>query len=1133
MDKLATISDIPVLAAPLFDPGLGRIEIKVPPGLTIMDIINLVLPGIEQFTRNRLRVLLVTDIAAWVMEPTFWHRIKPREGARVVIRLISAGDDTPKILTVVVALAATIIAPYLAPLLLPGITGLGLAIGTTLIATGLTFLGNTLINSIFPSNSAGSAGSAGASASAVDAGLAGQKEKPTYQISGFRNEIRPGAPLPSILGRIRIAPVFAMPPYTEIVGDEQYVRAKFINGIGRLKLSDFKFGDTPVDRFEDVTVETREGLASDLPGTLVTHQVLEERHGAELVRPFPTDGFGDIVSGSVAVEKPVSRFTASDATRAAIIIGFPAGLVTISDTGEKKARTVVFRIREKLSGAGAWINVANLTITSKKAQAVYRQHEWLLPQRGRYEIEVTRLTDDAKTNNIQDRSILVVLQSIRPEYPINSDVPLSITDLRAKATSQLNQTVDNFNLVVSRVLPDWNGNAWVSRETRTPASAFRQVLQGVENAKAVGDEAINLPNIENWQEFCLANGLTYDRNHDFKQPLADTLAQIAAAGRAAPRYDGKQWSVIIDRPDNLVIDHVNSRNARSIKWTRNYPKPPDALRIPFLDETNNWAAAERVVPWPGHAGDIIITEELLLPGKTNPDEIWIEARRRQYELTLRVERYQAIQDGTARTATRGDLVKSAFSVLTRTDAVMEVTAIRGRLVTFSGTVTMEAGKSYAIAYKVMAVSKNLPDDSLIAPIVNNPGERQSVVLQSDVLNLEPGAIVHFGEVGSESLELYITGIETGENGASVLKMVPAAPEIDTFTDAEVPPAWDGRSGTSLAPSTTPPAIPRIVSLDEEQLAGSGNVDLHIGVAPALNSGIIVFTYTLFHRLVGATPWTQMGPTASAGASFTIGGYQAGDSVEIEILATSVNGYNSARSATVTHPVTAALPAPGEPPSGVVVADKGFATITFTTPGPDNFETLIIHRSVTFNFATATKLTEFTGLAANSTSAHIDGDALVVGLVSNGKFEAVGNWIADANWIITPNSAGGVASHTAGLADDLSQAAALPVGGIVRGLVVVSGMTAGSLDIELTGSTTVNLATISANGNHFMSGTVLTGNTTLNLAASSDFDGDVLRVVLFEPSSGSLAQDTWYYWATAANSEGTQSTALYLGAAEVI
>ncbi|MCZ4259010.1 phage tail protein, partial [Sulfitobacter sp. G21635-S1] len=124
-----------VLCAPLLDPGMGRKEIEAPHGLTIAEIVALALPGFRD-PRKGLRVMLVTDRGASVVDPAYWSSLRPMPHARVVIRTIPGKDALRSVLLAVVSIAAAALAPYLFPTL--GKVGLALA------TSGLTVLGQLL-----------------------------------------------------------------------------------------------------------------------------------------------------------------------------------------------------------------------------------------------------------------------------------------------------------------------------------------------------------------------------------------------------------------------------------------------------------------------------------------------------------------------------------------------------------------------------------------------------------------------------------------------------------------------------------------------------------------------------------------------------------------------------------------------------------------------------------------------------------------------------------------------------------------------------------------------------------------------------------------------------------------------------
>lgn len=569
---------IPVMTAPVFDPEGIAASLELPVGLTIAEIVACTLPDVTEADWPELRVTLVTDEGQMPIEPAMWHRVRPNAGVKTVIRIRPGGSDSTlrSILIAVVSVAAMAIGAWAAPLIIPA-AGLAQSLVQGLIVAGITIAGSLLVNALIPP--------------AED-----KKEAATYSINGWRNEVRLGGPVPLVLGKHRMAPLFAAGSYTEIVNDKQFVRALFTFGYGRVDISDIRIGDTPISEFDDVDTEIREGTDSDEPVTLYRRQVIEEAMGVELVRPLPRDNAGEVIDGEPSIETPVVRYTATNSWRASIIIAFQSGLFRVNDDGDVKSKTVKIRIRQRAEGASSWSTVETLSITAKKREPLYRQYSWKLPSRGTWEIEVTRMTDESTNNQVSDRSWFVALQSIRSEYPINFDKPLALMAIRIRATYQLSGNLDNVNALVQRYGPVWDGATWSTGLSRNPASAYRTLLQSNANPYPVNDSGIDLDQIEDWYEFCEAKGLKYDRIHQDDEALGEALTIASVAGRAAPRHDGVAWGVVINRPEELVVDHVNPRNSSGITWSRTYFDPPDAFRVSFYDATNDYKLGERIIP---------------------------------------------------------------------------------------------------------------------------------------------------------------------------------------------------------------------------------------------------------------------------------------------------------------------------------------------------------------------------------------------------------------------------------------------------------------------------------------------------------------------------------------------------------
>jgi hypothetical protein len=83
-----------VLAMPMIDPGAGRINVELPAGLSVAEIVAAVLPAASESQIERCRVTLVTDAGMTVLgDPACWSRIRPRPGVRVLVRVIPGNND--------------------------------------------------------------------------------------------------------------------------------------------------------------------------------------------------------------------------------------------------------------------------------------------------------------------------------------------------------------------------------------------------------------------------------------------------------------------------------------------------------------------------------------------------------------------------------------------------------------------------------------------------------------------------------------------------------------------------------------------------------------------------------------------------------------------------------------------------------------------------------------------------------------------------------------------------------------------------------------------------------------------------------------------------------------------------------
>ncbi|WP_303704431.1 hypothetical protein [Celeribacter baekdonensis] len=132
-----------------------------------------------------------------------------------------------------------------------------------------------------------------------------------------------------------------------------------------------------------------------------------------------------------------------------------------------------------------------------------------------------------------------------------------------------------------------------------------------------------------------------------------------------------------------------------------------------------------------------------------------------------------------------------------------------------------------------------------------------------------------------------------------------------------------------------------------------------------------------------------------------------------------------------------------------------------------------------------------------------GDTTRENLIAGGSMENPATWTLDAGWAV----AGGVATHTTGAADAISQPFETTAGKYYRLGYTVSGITAGSLTPRLTGGSDRPGTAIIADGTYSDRIQAVSGNDMLD------------DVVAYLETSGCLTQGTHYIWIEPKNADG--------------
>lgn len=868
-----------------------NIKEQIPLGWTVAEIVLFAIPRVS------VRFAHVFVNGDYIPQ-NMWLAVRPKAGTVVTIRVVPGKGGGKNPIATVLSLALIVAAPALGASLATA-TGLATATSAGLIswsvgglsglsiATGIvSVVGRLAINAIAPPSKQKGAGN-----------IASITEKPTQFISGGKNQVLRFNAIPRPLGKHRMMPPYGALPFTEIVGNDQYVRMLFVWGYGPLEISDLRIGDTSISEFSDVEIETHQGYDDDTPLTLFTKQINQN----------------DLSITLTAETSWLVRTTEDNVDEISVDVTFPRGLAKYGSNGKKTNQTVDLEVEYAPTGSGTWVGTDNISVTAKQSAAVRKGLRFKVA-RGQYDVRVRRITEDSTSDTIIDEVIWTALRSIRNDSPVKLK-GLAVTVLRIKATDQLNGVVDQFSGIVSSILPDWNGSAWVVRETANPASIYREVLQGKANARALDDSRLDLPAIEEWHGDCVAAGREFNYVVDSQLSVHDLLADIAAAGRASPAVIDGKWRIVQDKVQSVPAQHFTPRNSFGFQSQKAFPELPHGFRVKFINRNNDWQADERIVYDDGYtAANATKFEGLDLVGITDPAQAWKDGRYHIATARLRPETFSFNTDIEHIVCTRGDLIRLTHDVLLVGLGSARIKALHDdgdniTAIAVDDTFTMEDGKTYA------ARIRKANGTSLVCAINAAPGDTKTLTL-TELLPLAEapgvGDLVLFGETGKESIECVVKSIEPQSDLTARITCVDAAPAVHT-ADTGVIPSYESHV-TVLADLKRPPA-PVVVSVQTGEEALIRNPDGSFSATITMTLAAPAYSATLFTDVqIRATGETDF-RTASflqAGNQIRVIDVEAFEYYDISLVYKNANGMASPQTIITNQNVVGAT----EPPSDV-------------------------------------------------------------------------------------------------------------------------------------------------------------------------------------------------------------------------
>lgn len=819
----------------------ARIDCFVRAGSSITEIL---IEALSERPDLQLRRDFIVHIDGHPIEEKNWSRVRVKKGATVTFTPRLQGSDTLRtVLGVVVAVAALIVAPYAAGLIFAA-GSTALTVGSALIAGGIILAGTLALNALFPVAPA---------APNVDSVA-------LNSIQGAQNQSNPFGPVPVVLGTHLQSPFYAAKPYTEIVGDDQWLRVLFCLGHGPLQIENMQIGASPISYYSDFAVDVRQGFVGDPPITLYPGQVDELPLAVTLSDTVDPAG----VQGGNGVWADGTTSANTDE----ISLDFTAtqGIAAVDGQGNPYPWSAVVGTRYRPSGSsGAWTPGPSVTFT--RSYSPTRMGVNFPVVRGLYEVQVQKQTGDGDPQFVQDTIVWTALRSMKYAPPISFPKPLALVALRIRASGQLSGVLNTFNCICTSLVNSYSGSGstWnANTPSQNPADLFRHVLQGPANARPVADSQIDIDNLQDWWTYCTANGFKFNQVVTSTGSVYDQLYTIATTGRAVPTFIDGKWGVIWDQPAASIVQHFTPRNSWGFQGQHPYAQQPDGWRVSFINEDNGYTQDERIVYDDGFdATNATLFEGIQFPGVTDPALIWKHGRYQIAQSRLRPEKISLSVGWEHLICTRGDRVRVTHDVLLIGLASGRVKSVVGQVVSFDEMVTIQTARTYGVQFRI-------PDDARIIDRAVDPsvvaGEYLSLTLVGDLSSIVAGNLFAFGETNQESSNYRVQGIAHQKDLVATLTLVDDAPAISTADQGVIPP-YNPNITIPPDPLTLPPEDLRYLFVIQGQGTSAGAVIRLTWQVPRFGN-IATFEIQQRDDFAGGD-WVPAGSTAPPTTTFDV------------------------------------------------------------------------------------------------------------------------------------------------------------------------------------------------------------------------------------------------------------------------
>lgn len=460
-------------------------------------------------------------------------------------------------------------------------------------------------------------------------------------LRGATNSLATGKSQPYFCGRNFNTPYLFSKPYYRISGTDGETQEVFNileGGFKNLVINKIGIGDTTTKTFTGSTPQN--GVYTINEGVFANGQVEIRQNGAAFstLTQLNTKVVSSVVNSEVVKDYQVTAGTDeyqiltldANAHNVEVCINFPYGLYKYNDDNDRVEATVIITPEYSLNGGITWVPFTfnqNGTLSNTFTRNETKALRYVAALNFTYAQYVTLASNNQKNILVRVRSnapddektranCYIYYYQSRIFDPLKSSTPAGVLDdsgaaglvpclnveereraytcaigLRLVATKNNEDKLTQINIIATSTARTWNGSAWSEGKspTRNPAAIALEILTSdTHPASKYDDSEIDLDSFGALYEYCANNDIYYDHLITQGQKKDAELQRIAdVCGCAFYKDIYGRRSVAIDQVQENAVAVYNPQNIISLTNKKTFARRVDALRIKYIDSTND------------------------------------------------------------------------------------------------------------------------------------------------------------------------------------------------------------------------------------------------------------------------------------------------------------------------------------------------------------------------------------------------------------------------------------------------------------------------------------------------------------------------------------------------------------------